>query len=81
MCRGMKIHILDLNSFADAYSYPRCEAEQLVVADAGIGTVYLNVGEHQPELNAKHNESFRSVHHKFGTHSAPWLLAQVGCSC
>ena len=78
-CRGMKIHVLDLNIFADNHGYPECHPEQLYVVDARLGIVYLRIGEHDPLLPNK--PDYYSVHHQYGTHSMPWYTAEVRPCC
>ena len=74
-CRGLKMFILDLNVFAEQAGYPTCTSEEKFVVDAKLGIVYLRIGEHHPDLPNK--PDYYSVHHKFGTHAAPWYVAQV----
>lgn len=73
--RGARIYILDLNTFAADKDYPVCIAEERFVVDAKLGIAYLRIGEHDPKL--AHKPAYYSVHHKYGTHSPPWFVAQV----
>ena len=74
------MHILDLNVFAASKGYPQCVPEERVVVNAGSGIVYLPEDDHAPGFPDRPFDW--SAHHKFGTHAAPWYLAQVStCSC
>ena len=43
--------------------------------NAGSGIVYLPEGDHAPGFPDRPFDW--SAHHKYGTHAAPWYLAQV----
>lgn len=74
----MKIHVLDLNSLAPELGYPGCKIEEKAVVDARLGIVYLQIDEHHPDLRP-HRPDYYSVHHQYGTHSAPYLFVEACC--
>lgn len=73
----MKIYILDLEPLVKERGHPGCHAEDLVEVHAETGVVYLS---------AKDGDSMSkvppgaTVHHRFGTHAAPYLFSQVSTS-
>ncbi|KAK9805794.1 hypothetical protein WJX73_000215 [Symbiochloris irregularis] len=75
VCNNMKIYILDIADFAEEKGYPKCHLNETVAVDANLGIAYLRIGEHDPELPNK--PLYYSVHSKFGTHAAPWHLAEA----
>lgn len=75
-CRGMRIHILDLNKIAAERGFPQCVAEDKVVVDARLGVPYLQIDEHHPDLRSR-RPAYYSVHHQYGMNSSPWLFAQA----
>ena len=44
------------------------------MVNAHTGIVYLPEGEFEPSLD---KPDWWATHHKYGTHSAPWYLAEV----
>lgn len=68
-CRGLTIHVLDVAALGQAHGLPACHPEDRFAVDPQNGIVYLN--------DTSHHHQHHLVHHKFGTHAAPWCVTQV----